>query len=315
MTRKDGQKPSPPGHGRPTDRRPLGRIPCLPGGYHPVTPAPPRGCARSLIGSINEQHAGCHFPGQGRRQACQTDRGAVPSGFQRAAATNWSMCTSATPGARARWWCWKRRCPTCITRPCGCAASTAWASSPSPRFPTPKAGYARCCGADACLSPEVSGLELAAVLQALVRRAAGMDAEPGDIPANGEPPSDAWRLANKGWTLISPGGRTMGLTTGERDFLSRLVHAPDRKVSRDAFYADGADDADSGVTRRRFVDVMISRLRRKATANHDPAHPRGARLGLYVRGRHQAGPGRARAGDDGAEEWRRDTAVANATSY
>ena len=69
------------------------------------------------------------------------------------------------------------------------------------------------CGADACLSPEVSGLELAAVLQALVRRAAGMDAEPGDIPANGEPPSDAWRLANKGWTLISPGGRTMGLTT------------------------------------------------------------------------------------------------------
>ena len=61
-----------------------------------------------------------------------------------------------------------------------------------------------------------------------------MDAEPGDIPANGEPPSDAWRLANKGWTLISPGGRTMGLTTGERDFLSRLVHAPDRKVSRDA---------------------------------------------------------------------------------
>ena len=62
------------------------------------------------------------------------------------------------------------------------------------------------CGADACLSPEVSGLELAAVLQALVRRAAGMDAEPGEIAANGEPPSDAWRLANKGWTLISRAG-------------------------------------------------------------------------------------------------------------
>ena len=172
------------------------------------------------------------------------------------------------------------------------------------------------CGADACLSPEVSGLELAAVLQALVRRAAGMDAEPGDIPANGEPPSDAWRLANKGWTLISPGGRTMGLTTGERDFLSRLVHAPDRKVSRDAFYADGADDADSGVTRRRFVDVMISRLRRKATANH---------MTLPIRAVHGWGymfaadikldlDERAQA-DDGAEEWRRDTAVANATSY
>ena len=142
------------------------------------------------------------------------------------------------------------------------------------------------------------------------------DAEPGDIPANGEPPSDAWRLANKGWTLISPGGRTMGLTTGERDFLSRLVHAPDRKVSREAFYADGADDADSGVTRRRFVDVMISRLRRKATANH---------MTLPIRAVHGWGymfaadikldlDERAQA-DDGAEEWRRDTAVANATSY
>ena len=205
----------------------------------------------------------------------------------------------------------QRRCPTCILRLRGIDP---WASSPSPRFPTPKAGYA--CGADACLSPEVSGLELAAVLQALVRRAAGMDAEPGDIPANGEPPSDAWRLANKGWTLISPGGRTMGLTTGERDFLSRLVHAPDRKVSRDAFYADGADDADSGVTRRRFVDVMISRLRRKATANH---------MTLPIRAVHGWGymfaadikldlDERAQA-DDGAEEWRRDTAVANATSY
>ena len=45
------------------------------------------------------------------------------------------------------------------------------------------------CGADACLSPEVSGLELAAVLQALVRRAAGMDAEPGEIAANGGRPA------------------------------------------------------------------------------------------------------------------------------
>ncbi|WP_237732088.1 hypothetical protein [Achromobacter xylosoxidans] len=31
------------------------------------------------------------------------------------------------------------------------------------------------CGADACLPPEVTGLELAAVLQALVRRAVGLD--------------------------------------------------------------------------------------------------------------------------------------------
>ncbi|MEN4919533.1 winged helix-turn-helix domain-containing protein [Achromobacter spanius] len=125
------------------------------------------------------------------------------------------------------------------------------------------------CGADACLPPEVTGLELAAVLQALVRRAVGLDGmDPASDPQAAEEPSqEGWRLANKGWTLISPRGRTLGLTTGERDFLSRLVRAPDRKVSRDAFIADGADEADSGITRRRFVDVMISRLRRKATAN------------------------------------------------
>jgi DNA-binding response OmpR family regulator len=88
-----------------------------------------------------------------------------------------------------------------------------------------------------------------------------MDAA-SDAHAGEEPAREGWRLANKGWTLISPRGRTLGLTTGERDFLSRLVRAPDRKVSRDAFIADGADDTDSGLTRRRFVDVMISRQRR-----------------------------------------------------
>ncbi|MCW0209318.1 winged helix-turn-helix domain-containing protein [Achromobacter veterisilvae] len=126
------------------------------------------------------------------------------------------------------------------------------------------------CGADACLPPDVTGLELAAALQALVRRAAIQ--ESADVFPEAHAPMEAaqetWRLANKGWTLVSPDGRTLGLTTGERDFLSRLVDSPDRKVSRDAFHADGADETDSGITRRRFVDVMISRLRRKAAAHH-----------------------------------------------
>ncbi|MFP3686352.1 hypothetical protein SB847_21870, partial [Bacillus sp. SIMBA_026] len=82
-------------------------------------------------------------------------------------------------------------------------------------------------------------------LQALVRRAVGLDgseaaAEPS-LPE--DRPHGTWRLANKGWTLISPAGRKLGLTTGERDFLTKLVQAPDRKVSRDAFYPDGAEDA------------------------------------------------------------------------
>ena len=123
------------------------------------------------------------------------------------------------------------------------------------------------CGADACLPADVSGLELAAALQALVRRYSAHEnagAAPAAQPP--EPGQETWRLANKGWTLISPAGQLLGLTTGERDFLSRLVHAPDRKVSRDAFLADEPDEAGAGMARRRFVDVMISRLRRKAAA-------------------------------------------------
>jgi len=176
------------------------------------------------------------------------------------------------------------------------------------------------CGADACLPPDVTGLELAAVLQALVRRAVGLDAmdAASDAHAGEEPAREGWRLANKGWTLISPRGRTLGLTTGERDFLSRLVRAPDRKVSRDAFIADGADDTDSGLTRRRFVDVMISRLRRKATANQ---------MTLPIRAVHGWGYMFAAditldldyrvSGKDsrpaGQEDWRRETADASAS--
>lgn len=177
------------------------------------------------------------------------------------------------------------------------------------------------CGADACLPPDVTGLELAAVLQALVRRAVGLDMS--DQMADGvadEPQQEAWRLVNKGWTLISPRGYSLGLTTGERDFLTRLVNAPDRKVSRDAFYPDGAEDADGAITRRRFVDVMISRLRRKAAANHmtlpiRAVHGWGymfaADITLELEPREGGEDGRP----EGQGDWRRYTLDANAPSY
>jgi len=175
------------------------------------------------------------------------------------------------------------------------------------------------CGADACLPPDVTGLELAAVLQALVRRAVGLDGLDPATDAHAEEPEQAgWRLANKGWTLISPKGRTLGLTTGERDFLTRLVKAPDRKISRDAFLADGADEADSGITRRRFVDVMISRLRRKAAANqmtlpiravHGWGYMFAADITLDLDYRVTGDSGRA----DGQQAWRSEEADASAS--
>ncbi len=177
------------------------------------------------------------------------------------------------------------------------------------------------CGADACFPPDVASAEIAAALQALVRRAVGLDlSEPVAEPPPDDPLQETWRLANKGWTLISPAGRSLGLTTGERDFLTRLVKAPDRKVSRDAFYPDGAEDADGAITRRRFVDVMISRLRRKATANHmtlpiRAVHGWGYMFAADIALELDPREGGEESRPDGQEAWRRDTADAGAPSY
>ncbi len=146
------------------------------------------------------------------------------------------------------------------------------------------------CGADACLDVGASGMELAAVFQSLLRRiaevappaateaaapklAAVEAASPAAEPA--EPPSAApsvpgWRLASKGWSLVAPNGQELTLTTAERSFLLRLVRAPDKKVSRETLIADGVQsgEAADGERRGRFVDVMISRMRRKAAVNH-----------------------------------------------
>jgi len=147
------------------------------------------------------------------------------------------------------------------------------------------------CGADACLDTGAGGLELAAVFQSLLRRvaeqamgaAAACDDAPAPrtVPIESSPAEPAaepamaavapgWRLTSKGWTLIAPDGQELALTTAERGFLLRLVRAPDKKVSRETLIADGVQsgEAAEGERRGRFVDVMISRMRRKATAHH-----------------------------------------------
>ncbi|AKQ54024.1 response regulator transcription factor [Bordetella hinzii] len=143
------------------------------------------------------------------------------------------------------------------------------------------------CGADACLDRNASGLELAAVLQSLLRRITSLSAPAVDAGERADPAFDPlpeesalpawpgtpakWRLANRGWTLVSPSGRALGLTTGERAFLSRLMTAPERKLSRDALLPEELG-VEAGAQRSRFVDVMISRLRRKAS-HHQMALP------------------------------------------
>ncbi|WYX21054.1 hypothetical protein WJ973_08145 [Achromobacter xylosoxidans] len=67
------------------------------------------------------------------------------------------------------------------------------------------------CGADACLPPEVTGLELAAVLQALVRRAVGLDlSEPVAEP----PPTTPCRKPGAWPTRAGPSSAPPGAASG-----------------------------------------------------------------------------------------------------
>lgn len=142
-------------------------------------------------------------------------------------------------------------------------------------------------GADACLDTYTSGLELAAVFQSLMRRL------PGNAPAKLPEPesqtaavsmpapdalhqtaepnsssSSAWRLTSKGWALMAPTGQTLSLTTAERSLLLRFAHEPDKRISRDAQSPEtlAMGETSESERRGRFIDVMISRMRRKAAA-------------------------------------------------
>ena len=141
-------------------------------------------------------------------------------------------------------------------------------------------------GADACLDTYISGLELAAVFQSLMRRlpdtlpapvaepaaslSAPATAAAESSPSAAEvtvPASGSWRLTSKGWALMAPTGQTLSLTTAERSLLLRFAHEPDKRISRDALSLDTpAGEGTESDRRGRFVDVMISRMRRKAAA-------------------------------------------------
>ncbi|WP_447920086.1 DNA-binding response regulator [Achromobacter aegrifaciens] len=122
------------------------------------------------------------------------------------------------------------------------------------------------CGADVCLQPDVSAAEIAAALQALVRRipAPGRraaDPEPRPAPSSAPESAGKWQFHDAAWTLVSPQGTRLALTLAEREFLLKLTTSADRRLPR----TDPPGlDAHSGRESIRRTDVLVSRLRRKA---------------------------------------------------
>ena len=152
-------------------------------------------------------------------------------------------------------------------------------------------------GVDVCLSPDVEQTELAAYMHSLFRRVliarphqarAGMQAVSTNDFANGgdygkapeivplqqgdglqvaesaAPKSLKWSLVDRGWTLVDPSGVHIPLTTAEREFISRLFATPAKRIGRADLMSATEDGAPDSASASRYIDVMVSRLRRKA---------------------------------------------------
>ncbi|CAB3683043.1 MAG: response regulator transcription factor [Achromobacter pulmonis] len=122
------------------------------------------------------------------------------------------------------------------------------------------------CGADACFPPDVASAEIAAALQALVRRVplSGRRPAEADSRASVAPPAEPngkWQFQDAAWTLVSPRGKRLALTQAERDFLLKLTASPDKRMPRGDVLAG---DPQTGRESLRRTDVVVSRLRRKA---------------------------------------------------
>ncbi|MBB1627977.1 response regulator transcription factor [Achromobacter sp. UMC71] len=122
------------------------------------------------------------------------------------------------------------------------------------------------CGADACFQPEVATAEIAAALQALVRRVPvtgrrPLEAEPRAATAGAADGNGKWQFQDAAWTLVSPRGKRLALTQAERDFLLKLTTSPDKRMPRGDL---PPGDPHAGRESVRRTDVVVSRLRRKA---------------------------------------------------
>jgi DNA-binding response OmpR family regulator len=109
-------------------------------------------------------------------------------------------------------------------------------------------------GADACYPPDICAQELVAALSALDRKRSAVEQDYlGSTP---------WHLAENGRALLGPSQQRLPLTLSERVFLTRLLAAPGHCLAREQLFPvlAGAQPRPPA----RHVDVLVSRLRRKA---------------------------------------------------
>lgn len=118
-------------------------------------------------------------------------------------------------------------------------------------------------GADACLPDPVDERELACLAIALARR---LLPAVNDVVGSGAPTDTGrWELRDQDWTLAAPSGVQLSLSANERLIVRALLDLSGRSIGRTELAAQLASEGDAGrTTGARSIDVIISRLRRKA---------------------------------------------------
>jgi len=76
-----------------------------------------------------------------------------------------------------------------------------------------------------------------------------------------------WRLSEEGWILVTPDNRKLQLGNAERALLLALARHPARQMKRDELVQTINDTLESDHYNTAALSVMISRLRKKATAD------------------------------------------------
>jgi len=138
-------------------------------------------------------------------------------------------------------------------------------------------------GADVYLVKPVDYGELLAAIRATRRNRPAGGSDKGAPASPGEPASDlVWRLDLAAWRLAAPSGASIRLTRAEAQLLECLIEDPGKPVSRDTIAERMGKLPTLG--EHRYVDQVVSRLRRKITANLGWDAPIGAAhgQGYYV---------------------------------
>jgi len=122
-------------------------------------------------------------------------------------------------------------------------------------------------GADLYLTKPVASRVLGSAIARLAERLQGT---PVDVQQQAEHPG-VWILYREKWTILSPDGHSVALTSLEYRFIELLAQTEDRQIDREQLLPRLYQQSDDYTG--RALDALVRRLRSKMTRMPVPANP------------------------------------------